>query len=115
MKYVCQKCGSSFSANKQPKCCPFCLAEDVQYDGSSRKTALDLIAQADQLTAQIDVLLEKYKSLYLERECFLNKLRAYKHRGVITDDEIPKIKRWNMQKELAEYRRERKEKKEKNL
>lgn len=112
MKYSCQKCGNSFSASKLPKCCPFCLSEDVQYDGCSRKTALALIEQADQLTAQIDVLLEKYKSLYLERECILNKLRSYKHRGVISDDEIPKIQRWNMQGELAEYRRKRKQESE---
>ena len=109
MKYVCQKCGNSFSASKMPKCCPFCLSEDVQYDGCSKKYADKLIEQAAELTAQIDVLLEQYKSLYIERECILNKLRSYKHRGVISDDEIPKIQRWNMQGELAELRRKRRE------
>ena len=111
MKYSCQKCGNSFSASKKPKCCPFCLSEDVQYDGCSKKHADKLIEQAAELTAQIDVLLEQYKSLYIERECILNKLRSYKHRGVISDDEIPKIQRWNMQGELAELRRKRREEK----
>ncbi|MBR4880667.1 MAG: hypothetical protein IKU19_01965 [Clostridia bacterium] len=83
----------------------------MQYDGCSKKHADKLIEQAAELTAQIDVLLEQYKSLYIERECILNKLRSYKHRGVISDDEIPKIQRWNMQGELAELRRKRREEK----
>lgn len=74
----------------------------------ARKTALELIKRSNELTAELDALMEKYKPIYLERECALNTLRIYKGRGIITESEMPKVKRHNIQKELAEYRKNRK-------
>lgn len=74
----------------------------------ARKTALELIKRSNELTAELDALMEKYKPIYLERECALNTLRVYKGRGIITESEMPKVKRHNIQKELAEYRKNRK-------
>lgn len=74
----------------------------------ARKTALELIKRSNKLTAELDALMEKYKPIYLERECALNTLRVYKGRGIITESEMPKVKRHNIQKELAEYRKNRK-------
>lgn len=108
MKYICKECAEMFTATKKPKCCPFCLSENIRGDGKSRQTALALIERSNQLTAQLDELMEKYKPIYLERECVLNTLRVYKQRGIITDSEMPKIKSYNIQKELAEYRKKRK-------
>lgn len=109
MKYVCEKCEEKFSATKKPKCCPFCLSENIRGDRKSRKTALMLIKRSNELTAQLNELMEKYKPIYLERECALSTLRVYKKRGIITDAEMPKIKNHNIQKELTEYRKKRKE------
>lgn len=75
----------------------------------ARKTALELIKRSNELTMELDALMEKYKPIYLERECMLNTLRVYKGRGIINESEMPKIKRHNIQKELAEYRKTRKE------
>ena len=75
----------------------------------ARKTALELIKRSNELTIELDTLMEKYKPIYLERECMLNTLRVYKGRGIINESEMPKIKRHNIQKELAEYRKNRKE------
>lgn len=74
----------------------------------ARKTALELIKRSNELTAELDALMEKYKPIYLERECALNTLRVYKGRGIITESEMPKVKRHNIQNELAEYRKNRK-------
>lgn len=76
--------------------------------GQARDTALQLIQRSNKLTAELDELMEKYKMIYLERECALNTLRVYKGRGIITEAEMPKIKRHNIQKGLAEYRKIRK-------
>ena len=110
MNYVCNNCMGKFSAPQKPKCCPFCLSENLRGDGKSRATALKLIKRSNHLTDILNELMEKYKPIYLERECALNTLRVYKQRGIITDDEMPKIKCQNIQKELAEYRKKRKEK-----
>lgn len=75
----------------------------------ARNTALELIKRSNELTMELDALMEKYKPIYLERECMLNTLRVYKGRGIINELEMPKIKRHNIQKELAEYRKKRKE------
>lgn len=109
MKYVCRNCMETFIVTKRPKHCPFCSSENIGSDGKARQTALDLIEHCNQLTMQLDKLMEKYKPLYLERECALNTLRVYKQRGIITDVEMPKIKRDNIQKELTEYRKKRRE------
>lgn len=111
MKYICRNCAETFSATKMPKCCPFCLSENFRGDGKARQTALTLIKRSNQLTAQLEELMEKYKPIYLEREVALNTLRVYKQRGIITEAEMPKIKSTNIQKELAEYRKNRKEEK----
>ena len=108
MNYFCGNCNESFSAPKKPKCCPFCLSENFKYYGKSRKTAMELIEYSNQLTAQLNELMEKYKPIYLERECALNKLRVYKQRGIITEEEMPKIERQSVQKEISEYRKKRK-------
>lgn len=107
MNYVCTNCKEIFSATKKPKCCPFCSSENLICEGKSRKTALALIERSNQLTTQLDDLMEKYKPIYLEREIALNTLRVYKQRGIITEEEMPKIKKQNIQKELAEYRQKR--------
>ena len=109
MKYVCNNCNETFSAAKKPKCCPFCLSENFRDDSKSRQTALALIERSNQLTAQLEELMEKYKPIYLEREVALNTLRVYKRRGIITEEEMPKIERQNIQKEISEYRKKRKE------
>lgn len=75
----------------------------------ARETALRLIKKSNEFTTELNALMEKYKLIYLERECVLNTLRVYKGRGIITESEMPKIERHNMQKELAEYRKNRKE------
>lgn len=114
MEYICNDCKEVFAATKKPKCCPFCLSEKLICNGKSRQTALPLIKQCNQLTAQLDELMAKYKPIYLERECILSTLRIYKRRGIITEEEMPKIKRENIQKELAEYRKKRKEENHEN-
>lgn len=109
MKYVCNNCSETFTTDKKPKCCPFCLSENFRGDGKARQTALTLIKRSDQLTAQLNELMEKYKPIYLEREVALNTLRVYKRRGIITEEEMPKIERQSIQKEISEYRKKRKE------
>lgn len=108
MDYVCNNCNETFSAAKKPRCCPFCLSGNFIYEGKSRQTALALIERSNQLTAQLNELMEKYKPIYLEREVALNTLRVYKQRGIITEEEMPKIERQNIQKEISEYRKKRK-------
>lgn len=110
MRYVCKDCVQTFTADKKPKRCPFCLSENLIGDTKSRRTALELIERSNQLTAQLDELMEKYKPIYLERECALSTLRVYKMRGIITEAEMPKIKGYNIQKDIAKYRKKRKEK-----
>lgn len=109
MDYVCQNCNETFSTAKKPKCCPFCLSANFIHEGKSRQTALALIKRSNQLTAQLEELMEKYKPIYLEREVALNTLRVYKRRGIITEEEMPKIERQSIQKEISEYRKKRKE------
>lgn len=108
MRYTCSDCNETFSAAKKPKNCPFCLSENLRYDGKSREKAIELIEYSNQLTSQIEELMEKFKPIYLERECALNTLRVYKQRGIITEEEMPKIERQNIQKEIVKYRKKRK-------
>lgn len=53
MKYICEECAEMFTAAKKPKCCPFCLSENIRGDGKSRQTALALIERSNQLTTQL--------------------------------------------------------------
>lgn len=118
MHIICNDCGKNFNFSAVPRFCPFCGSSDVERrkkatckneykKRDARKTALELIKRSNELTMELDALMEKYKPIYLERECMLNTLRVYKGRGIINELEMPKIKRHNIQKELAEYRKNR--------
>ena len=74
----------------------------------SRQTALDFIAEVNKLTSKMNELWDQYSAMYLERECLLAKLRSYKYRGIISDEEIPHTSRPNLQQQLSEYRKQRK-------
>lgn len=113
MKYVCQNCKEMFSASKLPKCCPFCLADNIGYTGKAREKALEKITKVNELTAQIDEIMERVKPLYLERALLLDSLRTQKHRGVITEVEMPKTKKYQFEAEIPEYRRKLREEKNK--
>lgn len=109
MKYVCRNCAETFSSTKMPKYCPFCLADNIGYAGKAREKALEKIDKVNKLTAQIDDLMQQYKPLYLEREYLLGTLRTQKHRGIITEEEMPKIKRYQFEAGVSEYRKKRRE------
>lgn len=110
MEYVCKDCKSCFSTKqaKQPYCCPMCASLNIATITKARKTAMRLIDESNELTKQIDALMSRYTELYCERETKLVTLRVYKGRGIISDAEMPHIKRQNLQAQLSEYRKSHK-------
>lgn len=110
MEYVCKDCNSCFSTKqaKQPYCCPMCASLNITAITKARKTAMRLIDECNELTEQIDALMSQYADLYCERETKLVTLRVYKGRGIISDVEMPHIKRLNLQAQLSEYKRSHK-------
>lgn len=108
MRYICSHCDEQFSVKgKAPKLCPYCGNENVVVVSKSKDTALKLIAECNALTEQIDDLMDQYAPLYLERECILAKLRAYKYRGVISAADMPKVGRYQIQAKLSDYRKQK--------
>ena len=108
MEYVCKDCNSCFSTLKQPNCCPMCASLNITPISKARSTAMRLIDECNEITKQIDDLMSKYTELYCERETRLNTLRVYKRRGIVSDTEVPHIKRQNLQAQLSEYRKSHK-------
>lgn len=105
MEYVCKNCNSCFSTSRQPQCCPMCTSLNIASMTKARKTAMRLIDECNELTKQIDALMSQYTKLYCERETKLVTLRVYKGRGIVSDTEMPHIKRLNLQAHLSEYRK----------
>lgn len=110
MEYVCKDCKSCFSTKqaKQPYCCPMCASLNIAPKSKARSTAMRLIDECNELTEQIDALMSQYTKLYCERETKLVTLRVYKGRGIVSDTEMPHIKRQNLQAQLSEYRKSHK-------
>lgn len=105
MKFVCNSCNKQFSLKEKPKCCPYCMSQDIEPNGKT--SALRMLAKYNELSKQMDDLMEKYKPLYLEAECIRSTLRTYKARGILTEDEFPKKKSTNLLNNLSEYRKTR--------
>ena len=106
MRYSCNSCGKLFSTDAKAKCCPYCMGTDVEPTGKT--SALKMLDKYNSLSAQMDELIEKYIPLYLEAETIRATLRTYKARGIISEAEMPKKVRPQIQARLSEYRKNKK-------
>lgn len=109
MKFKCRVCNAEISLDIAPKYCPFCAADKPKrVKENARNTALQLIERHNALTKELDIIMEKYAPLYLERETIRSTLRTYKARGIISDDEMPDMNRTSIMQNLSAYRKQRK-------
>ena len=107
MRYYCNKCGKTFSTDAQAKCCPYCMNTDIEPTGKA--SALKMLEKYNELDAAMNELIDQYIPLYLEAETIRATLRTYKARGIISEAEMPKKVRPQIQARLSEYRKNRKE------
>lgn len=107
MRYICNACEKRFTLDSGAKCCPYCMSTDIELTGKA--SALKMLKQYNDLSAQMDELMEKYIPLYLEAETIRSTLRTYKSRGIISNEEMPVKKKPQMLAKLSEYRKSKKE------
>ena len=112
-KYMCCSCSHVFSSSIEPKFCPLCGKSEFSHpDTKARRTALEYIEQVKQDQEVMLAMWNGYERQYAVVENMMQLLRQYKKRGIITDDEIPKIVKPKLADKLREYRAEMKGEKE---
>lgn len=107
MRFTCKSCGKNYNLPSDIKCCPYCGSAKIVAAGKA--SAEEMIKEFNSLSAKMDKLMQQYIPLYLESECILSKLRVYKRRKIISPEELPERKTYNMQAMLSEYRKNKKE------
>lgn len=111
MKYKCLDCYKEFKTDSRVAYCPHCASshiEDVRHiqaKNTAKEKALELL----KLKEKIDEKYAEYVSLYVQAESLLQVLRQYKHRGIITDEEIPVLNKPKLSEALKEYRKKKKD------
>lgn len=109
MEYKCNDCGNVVRLAKAPRFCPFCGSESIERDlTKARANAFQLIESCNKLAAEMEPIFNAYLEKMAQYEWNMQTLRTYKMRGIITEEELPKYRRPQIQRALAEYRRRRK-------
>ena len=107
-KFTCDSCGYSFVGTKDAVFCPYCGGRSFHVDHDrARKTALVLIAECNELAAKMAPVWSEYVTLLAQYEAKMQTLRAYKMRGIVQEDEMPKNAKKFLKDALAEYRSRR--------
>lgn len=106
MRFKCNSCGQAFNFKQEIRCCPICTSTNIERTGKAN--ALKMLNEYNDLSSQMEVLMEKYIPLYLEAERIRSTLRQYKVRGLITAEEMPPKQRVNITAMLSDYRKNRK-------
>ncbi len=104
--YRCSACGKIFKDETKPHFCPRCGGSGVllRYGSKSRETALRYI---DEIREQHDEAMYFWRAFakrYAVVEDKMQTLRVYEKRGIISGDDIPKLKRPSLSNALKEYR-----------
>lgn len=110
IKYICSNCNKGFTTDSQVSYCPHCASSNIEVaeHAKSRQTAKEKTLELLRIKEQMDEKYAEYVSLYVQAESILQVLRQYKHRGIITDEEIPSLKKPKLADALKEYRQKQK-------
>lgn len=70
----------------------------------ARIRADELIGECGVLATQLETMYEMYGKVYAEYERRMQILRTYKSRGIVTEGELPKIRKRGLDEQLRELR-----------
>lgn len=107
--YACKSCGISFQLAYEVKFCPYCGSEMIGVDGKARTTALGMIEEHNKLMSKALEKFDEYAQIYAQIETIRSTLRTYKSRGLITEEEMPPLKKPLLSEYVSRYRKSRKE------
>lgn len=104
-KYICSDCKKDFSVKSMPKCCPYCGGANI---GTNKKKsevhAAEIIAQMRELKTAVETAWQTYAIEYTQFEALRQKAVVYARRGIITEADIPVVKKTKLAEELRAYR-----------
>lgn len=102
--YSCKCCGIAFRLACEVKFCPYCGAESIEVDRKSRNTALKMIEDHNRLMSLMLEKFDEYANVHAEIENIRAKLRTYKARGLVSDEEMPSFAKPKLVDYLNKYR-----------
>ena len=112
-KFRCKKCFTDIEMNSQPNFCPNCGSNEIiRQRTPARITCEKKIAELENLLPKVEKAYKEYFNLYIQAVDIYTYLRQNKKRGNVTEDEIPHLKKPNINKSLSEFRKQRREEKE---
>lgn len=112
-KYVCMDCGRRLIYAEEPKYCPNCGGANMVLDRrKSRVHAENCIAKCQEMLPALEASYAEFIQDYVAYEDLMQTLRVYKNRGVVTEEELPKLFKPTLSQSLKEYRASKGEKKE---
>jgi hypothetical protein len=88
-----------------PRFCPFCGSESIdEAESKSRCTALRLIKECNDMQPDLEKTFSEYMNLLVKYEYKMLTLRQYKHRKIVSSNEMPKYQKPHLNDELKKYR-----------
>lgn len=104
-KYICSDCKKDFTVNSMPKCCPYCGGTNI---GTNKKKseihAAEIITQMRELRTAVETAWQTYTIEYVRFEALRQKAVTYARRGIISENDIPTIRKTKLADELKAYR-----------
>lgn len=104
--YRCSACGKIFKDETKPNFCQCCGRPEVflRYGSKARETALRYIDEVRKLHDEAMIPWRLFAKRYAIIEDKMQVLRVYEKRGVISSDEVPKLRRPSLSEALKGYR-----------
>lgn len=113
MRIICNECGKSFNFSDVPKFCPFCGYSDVERDNKKqRESALKLIAEYNDIIERMEAFVNDYIIMSKRIKEIRRGLASYKHRKVISAEELPYEKNENLMTFIKRKIKENEQKRE---
>lgn len=104
-KYICADCKKDFTVKFLPKCCPYCSSTNIiTNQKKSEAHAAEIISQMQELRIEVESAWQAYAAEYVKFEALRQKAVTYARRGIISEKEIPVIRKTKLADELRAYR-----------
>ena len=101
-RFVCQSCQNGFNFPIVPQFCPFCGGNDiVSYESlNGRKTALKMVEEYKGILLKLNEFADEYQRLTNRAKEIRKALATYKHKQIITEDDLPYTKNESLSSQI---------------
>lgn len=105
MKFICEHCGKEGRMPASARFCPYCGAESLEIKYSKgEQTAYALISELEAVKPEVEAAYKAFLEKVAPYDQKMYTLWQYKQRGIIAEEDMPKLELPRRGEALKKYR-----------